>query len=171
MFIQDFYSVRYLASYCPCVVYAENKRRVMHLVNEGSPDPTHGVSVFNNDCMLYGCLRVLLRTSCFLQVNYCSHLIHCLSPLPMPISHIRSLLSPSQLHRLIQLGRFANAITSGAAQRRTFSTHVVAPRVIFCDRDGRLSSKSRVSSKSTSSPRNPHNTQALLHQSTSDLRP
>ncbi|PPR05319.1 hypothetical protein CVT26_011577, partial [Gymnopilus dilepis] len=41
---------------CPCITYSNVKRRYEHLNDKGYPDPEHGGSCCNSDCMIHGCL-------------------------------------------------------------------------------------------------------------------
>lgn len=48
-------SLGVLAWCCPCVVYGQNKKRLEHLNNQGTPDPEHG-GCFSGDCCIFTAL-------------------------------------------------------------------------------------------------------------------
>ncbi|TFK59454.1 PLAC8-domain-containing protein [Pluteus cervinus] len=39
--------------FCPCIVYAQNKRRLEYLERNGVPDPEHGGDACSGDCCLH----------------------------------------------------------------------------------------------------------------------
>ncbi|KAF8902524.1 PLAC8 family-domain-containing protein [Gymnopilus junonius] len=45
-----------IATCFPCITYSNVKHRYEHLNNKGYPDPEHGGSFCNGDCMVHGCL-------------------------------------------------------------------------------------------------------------------
>lgn len=45
------------ATFCPCVVYGQNRQRLRHLQRRGGPLPGGG-DTFNHDCRVYCCMAV-----------------------------------------------------------------------------------------------------------------
>ncbi|KAI0293944.1 PLAC8 family-domain-containing protein [Russula brevipes] len=45
------------ATFCPCVVYGQNKRRLRHLQRQGVPLPGGGTRI-NGDCRAYCCVAL-----------------------------------------------------------------------------------------------------------------
>ncbi|KAF7430224.1 hypothetical protein PC9H_005926 [Pleurotus ostreatus] len=62
-----------IATFFPCIVYAQNKRRYEHL-NRGQPDPERGGSGFNGDCLMHGCITCCFGIGCVLQIPLRGHL-------------------------------------------------------------------------------------------------
>lgn len=58
-----------LAWCCPCVVYAQNKRRYEHLNAQGTPDPEHGGGCCSGDCCLHAVITGLFGAGWILQVK------------------------------------------------------------------------------------------------------
>ncbi|KAF8327992.1 hypothetical protein F5887DRAFT_1083449 [Amanita rubescens] len=56
------------AWFCPCMVYAQVKKRVDHLNQYGSPEAHRGGSGCDGDCMLWCCLQSFLGAGWVLQV-------------------------------------------------------------------------------------------------------
>lgn len=58
---------------CPCMVYSQNKSRLQHLAQQGTPHPKGG-EMFGGDCAIHA-LLLYFGCACFLQV--CSLLSCC----------------------------------------------------------------------------------------------
>ncbi|KAF5324172.1 hypothetical protein D9619_011320 [Psilocybe cf. subviscida] len=43
-----------VATICPCWIHAKNKKRYMHLTEQGTPDPQHGGKFFSGACCFTG---------------------------------------------------------------------------------------------------------------------
>ena len=56
------------ASWCPCVVYGKNKRRLEYLARHNDPDPEHG-GCCSGDCWLHCGLVTLCGLGALLQVR------------------------------------------------------------------------------------------------------
>lgn len=56
----------FLAWCCPCIVYGQNKQRLLHLTSKGYPHPDHG-GCCSCDCWLHACMTCCLGCSCVLQ--------------------------------------------------------------------------------------------------------
>ncbi|KAF4581729.1 hypothetical protein EYR40_002745 [Pleurotus pulmonarius] len=56
-----------IATFFPCIVYAQNKQRYEHLAR-GQPDPERGGSGLNGDCLLHGCITCCFGIGCVLQI-------------------------------------------------------------------------------------------------------
>lgn len=69
-----------IATFFPCIVYAQNKRRYEHL-NRGKPDPERGGSGFNGDCLMHGCITCCFGIGCVLQVRLRTLLLPRCEPL------------------------------------------------------------------------------------------
>ncbi len=61
-------SIGLIATFFPCIVYAQNKQRYEHLAR-GQPDPERGGSGLNGDCLLHGCITCCFGIGCVLQVR------------------------------------------------------------------------------------------------------
>ncbi|KDQ22150.1 hypothetical protein PLEOSDRAFT_1086889 [Pleurotus ostreatus PC15] len=62
-----------IATFFPCIVYAQNRRRYESL-NRGQPDPERGGSGFNGDCLMHGCITCCFGIGCVLQIPLRGHL-------------------------------------------------------------------------------------------------
>ncbi|RDB17453.1 Protein PLANT CADMIUM RESISTANCE 3 [Hypsizygus marmoreus] len=58
-----------LALCCPCVIFAQNKKRSDHLTHKGVPDPESGGGFFSQDCFVHGCLTALTGMGWVLQLG------------------------------------------------------------------------------------------------------
>ncbi|KAL4255061.1 hypothetical protein AB1N83_013312 [Pleurotus pulmonarius] len=56
-----------IATFFPCVVYAQNKRRYEHL-NRGRADPQRGGSGINGDCFMYSGITFCFGIGCIIQI-------------------------------------------------------------------------------------------------------
>ncbi|PFH45932.1 hypothetical protein AMATHDRAFT_92395, partial [Amanita thiersii Skay4041] len=56
-----------LAMYCPCIVHAQNKRRLQHLNEHGTPHPERG-DICSSDSWTYFCIEALCDASWILQI-------------------------------------------------------------------------------------------------------
>ncbi|KAF8630799.1 hypothetical protein AX15_002705 [Amanita polypyramis BW_CC] len=57
------------AACCPCIVYSKVKHRVEYFNQHGRPDPDHGGSGCDGDCLLHCCLTGFLGIGFILQVT------------------------------------------------------------------------------------------------------
>ncbi|EDR06888.1 uncharacterized protein LACBIDRAFT_236218 [Laccaria bicolor S238N-H82] len=53
----------------PCITYANIKHRYEHLNTKGFPDPQHGGSFCNSDCMLHGCITAFCGMGWIFQMG------------------------------------------------------------------------------------------------------
>lgn len=49
----------FLACFCPCLVYSQNKRRLEHLTKYETPEPMRNAGMCSSDCAIHGALTFL----------------------------------------------------------------------------------------------------------------
>ncbi|TFK71584.1 PLAC8-domain-containing protein [Pluteus cervinus] len=54
---------------CPCVTFAQNKRRLEYLDRQGIPDPEHGGEFVSGDCWLHTFLTCCFNAGWVLQIG------------------------------------------------------------------------------------------------------
>lgn len=59
-----------IVAWCfPCITYANIKHRYEHLNTKGFPDPEHGGSFCNSDCMIHGAITACCGMGWIFQVS------------------------------------------------------------------------------------------------------
>ena len=117
------------ATFCPCVVYGQNRQRLISLHRHDAP-LQGGVERCNHDCRLYCCMSV----PCFFWVfQVCAN-----------DGRVRSALNPAALRWGVGL-IFGIAMTSVERASKIFSTRYVVARARSRRKAGRLSWRRRVS--------------------------
>jgi len=58
-----------LATWCPCIVYGQNKARAEYLSAHDTPNPAGGGSICSGDCALHACLTTICAFGWALQIS------------------------------------------------------------------------------------------------------
>ncbi|KAL4260596.1 hypothetical protein AB1N83_008272 [Pleurotus pulmonarius] len=76
-----------IATFLPCIVYAQNKQRYEHL-SAGKPDPERGGSGLNGDGLMHGGITCCCGAGWILQIPLRGNIrssVHCLTRNPAPL--------------------------------------------------------------------------------------
>ena len=119
-----------LATWCPCLAHAQNRRRVDHLNTQGYPDPRRN-DIVAGDSVLYAVLDVMWDMGWVLQVRGVS-LSVCICILSSSTSTFRWLYSDASifLFRSLHARVFVNVTTFKAVVLAMPVCHSVAHHAI-----------------------------------------